>query len=71
MPLTMNRTICYLIISLVKPDGTALGYFVFVPKVHILNVMININSRVGIARDLAVASSHSVSHIFCSLDVKE
>ena len=58
-----SSTICYMITAIVKPDGTALGYFVFVPKVHMLNVMINVNARIGIAHDLSQPSAgHYVCH---------
>jgi hypothetical protein len=46
------RAITFLIVSIYKGDGTALGYFVFMPKVHVLCMMLGVNSRVSIAKEL-------------------
>ena len=50
-----------MLVSIVKGDGTALGYFVFIPKVHVLCVMININSRVKLAA--AVRQAFPTQHV--------
>ena len=59
----MHRTIGYLITAVMKPDGTAVGFFIFLPKLHVLNVMININSRIATAKQLSQPASGS--HVSC------
>ena len=40
-----------------KPDGTALGYCLFFPKVHVICLMLTVNARSGLEAPKSVVSS--------------
>ena len=43
-----SSAILFLVIMVTKPDGTALGYCLFFPKVHVVCLMIIVNARLGL-----------------------
>ena len=59
----IGRSIAFLVVSLYKGDGTAIAYFVFMPKVHVLCMLLGVNSRVSIARELNISSGPYVRHL--------
>ena len=47
-------------ITITKPEGSALGYCVCYPKVHVMCLLLVVNSRVDLKKDI-VSSSNVVS----------
>ena len=56
-----DRAIAFLTVSVIKGDGTALGYFLFMPKILTLCLILVINSRVRLNEQLASPAGGFVS----------
>lgn len=60
----ISSAIVFLVIMITKPDGTALGYCLFFPKIHVFCLLWIVNARL----DLAKAAGGSSAYVCLDLD---